>query len=362
VPDPGRALLLAASATYRLPLGLGSLLASRLLTLREKWRLAGLLARLGRLDTQRLNGVPLRDWLRQTAGAGNLAGLLEALFRVSTYANDPEALSAGSALEQLRLALAGNVWYLDGGWQTLIDGLRDRALSRGAEVRVGARASAVRRTEGGVRVYLADGEVLSARTVILAVGPRVACALLGLPPDAPLARWAAGGRLVRAACLDVALTRLPRPAQRFALGLDAPLYFSVHSAAARLAPEGVAVLHAMRYLGQGQDAPRAVERELEGLLDRVQPGWRAHLLARRFLPGMTVAHALPRADEGGLAGRPDVAVAGLPGVFVAGDWVGGRGMLADAAAASAEEAARCALTLLERPTAVAERSLSHARS
>ena len=63
------------------------------------------------------------------------------------------------------------------------------------------------------------------------------------------------------------------------------------------------------------------------------------MVERRFLPAMTVAHALPLAEEGGLAGRPGVTRAGAAGVFLAGDWVGPRGMLADAAAASAEEAA-----------------------
>ena len=76
---------------------------------------------------------------------------------------------------------------------------------------------------------------------------------------------------------------------------------------------------------------------------------------RRFLPGMTPAHALPRADEGGLAGRPGVTQSGVPNVLLAGDWVGPRGMLADASAASAEEAALHVLTTPARP----ERSVCH---
>ena len=45
---------------------------------------------------------------------------------------------------------------------------------------------------------------------------------------------------VRASCLDVGLVRLPRPENRFALGVDRPHYFSVHSATAALAPDGQA--------------------------------------------------------------------------------------------------------------------------
>ena len=50
-------------------------------------------------------------------------------------------------------------------------------------------------------------------------------------------------------------------------------------------------------------------------------------------------HALPTAETGGLSGRPAIAVAALPGVFLAGDWVGDEHLLAGAALASARQAA-----------------------
>jgi hypothetical protein len=59
---------------------------------------------------------------------------------------------------------------------------------------------------------------------------------------------------------------------------------------------------------------------------------------------MTVANDLPRAADGGLPGRVPVALA--ENIFLAGDWVGGEGMLADAAAASAAEAAQKVLARL----------------
>src|SRR5262247_542066 len=48
VPRPGRAMALAGASLAPLPLGPLSLAASRLLTLREKWRFARLLGRLAR--------------------------------------------------------------------------------------------------------------------------------------------------------------------------------------------------------------------------------------------------------------------------------------------------------------------------
>lgn len=358
VPDPGRARLLTDAAGYALPTGAVSLLLSRLLGVREKWRLARLLGTLRRIDTAPLDRVQLADWIRTTAGQGHLAAFVRALVRVSTYADDPGRMSAGAALAQLRLALEGNVWYLDGGWQTLVDGLRTRAAGYGAVVRTGARAVEVRPRDGGVAIRLAGGDAVLARTVILAVPPRAAVRLLGLPADDPLARWEQAAVPLKAACLDVVLGRLPRPAYRFALGLDRPLYFSVHSAAAHLAPVGVAVAHLMKYR-RGDEAASAAddEAELEGFLDRVQPGWRESVRVRRFLPGLTTANALPTAAGGGLAGRPGPVVEARPGVFLAGDWVGGRGMLADAAAASAEEAASLALRAIAR---VPARRTAHA--
>ena len=54
---------------------------------------------------------------------------------------------------------------------------------------------------------------------------------------------------VRLVCLDVALSSLPDEDALFALGVDRPLYFSVHSAYAKLAPNGGALIHIAKYLG-----------------------------------------------------------------------------------------------------------------
>ena len=99
-------------------------------------------------------------------------------------------MSAGAAIQQLKLALAGNVWYLDGGWQTLVDGLRDQGAKYGAEFRTGAAVRAVDRGDGAVVVHLASGEILRGRAAVLAVEPTTALDMLDLPAESPLARWA----------------------------------------------------------------------------------------------------------------------------------------------------------------------------
>ncbi|HEV8324571.1 MAG TPA: NAD(P)/FAD-dependent oxidoreductase, partial [Myxococcota bacterium] len=62
-------------------------------------------------------------------------------------------------------------------------------------------------------------------------------------------------------------------------------------------------------------------------------------VARRFLPHLVVSHALCTASAGGAAGRPGPAVPDVDGLCVAGDWVGAEGLLAEAALASARDAA-----------------------
>jgi hypothetical protein len=200
-------------------------------------------------------------------------------------------------------------------------------------------------------VRLASGTTLRAGHVVIAAGPAVAHALA--PESEALARAHALAVPVRAACLDLALTELPFPRRRFMLGIDEPLYVSVHSAYAALAPEGGAVVHAARYLAPDETGD---EGELERLVERLQPGFAKHVAIRRWLPSMTVTHAVVTAAQGGLAGRISPAVSDVAGLWVVGDWVGQEGMLADASLASAERAATEiieTMTGIERAPAIA---------
>ena len=318
-----------------LPAGALALLSSRLLTVGAKWELARVLGRLPRLDASAVDGLSLADWLRTNVRHQPVAELLRTFFRVATFADEPDRLSAGAAVGQLQRALQKNVLYLDGGWQTLVDGLARRAREAGVRIVTRADAAGLELEGGRVRgVRLASGDVWTAPFVLAALAPDAVAALAGLADDRRATRVP-----VRMATLDLGLGRLPRPERRAVFGLGRPLYFSVHSAVARLAREGTALVHAAYYLGDDRRPPAAIETELLHFVDTVQPGWRAHVIERRFVPELTVANALPLAAEGGLGGRPPVAVHERPGLFVAGDWVGPEGLLADAALASARAAA-----------------------
>jgi phytoene dehydrogenase-like protein len=261
------------------------------------------------------------------------------LVRLSTYTNAPGILSAGAAVRQLQLALSKNVMYVDGGWRSLVEGLQGTAERAGANVVCGARVRSVEIGAGGARITAMDGSTIDARAVVLAVPPAAAASMCGGPAGEILGRWASEMTSVRAACLDVGLSALPKSRNLFALGVDTPVYLSVHSALARLAEPGHALIHVAKYLPAGASGDaKAIERELETLLDLVQPGWREVLLERRFLPEMTVSYAAVEARTGAVRHGP--AVPGFEGLYVVGDWVGSRGMLLDASLASAESAAK----------------------
>lgn len=327
-PGVRGAYALDGERLHALPGGPLSLLTTGLFGAVEKLSAARALAGVRRLDPETWRGQPLSAWLEGASGHPRVRALLAAVVRVSTYVHAPEVLDAAAALGQLQRAFSGGVLYLDGGWQSLVDDLRAEAASAGVEIRTGVRADAVR-GEAGAMIIEARGQRLAADAVVLAVDPETAGAL---SPESAFEVTP-----VRAACLDLALRQPPRPRLRFAVGLEQPLYYSLHSAYARLAPEDGAVIHLARYLSPGERAGAEVREQLEAVLDRLQPGWRAVVVQARFAPQLVVQHALPRADRGGLGGRPVGMV--RPGLHLVGDWVGPEGMLADATLASARAAA-----------------------
>jgi phytoene dehydrogenase-like protein len=336
--SPSGALGRRRGRLHALPAGMVSLLSTGLLGLAEKLEFARFFAALPRRDWSALDAVELGAALeRELAHPGSRA-LVHALVRVSSYCHAPEVISAGAALAQLAASLHG-VMYLDGGWQALVAELRASALRAGVTILAGQSVRALEHDARVRGVVLADGSRVPAAAVILTGGPREVSELVDGGQHPELERHAKGSTTVRAACLDVALARLPQPRRLFALGIDEASYVSVHSAYATLAPEGAALIHAARYLRPDESLERAaLETELEGLVDALQPGWRDQLVAKKLLRELVVAHDVPRASAGGLAGRPGPAVGGIEGLFLAGDWIGPHGMLADAALASGKVA------------------------
>lgn len=345
VPSTAGAFAIRQGAKYALPTGPISLLTTGLFKFSARLEVARMLASMPKVDGLMVANITLREWVDSNLSDPSARDFFLAIFRLSTYVNAPDLMSAGVAIEQFKAALKSNVLYLDGGWQTIVDGLREAAVANGVAVETGAKVEKVERNaDGSARgVRLADGQILESQVVIIAASPSAAVSMVERRSETSLAKWAEQSIAARASCLDLALERLPNPKATFALGLDRPLYLSVHSAAARLAPEGSALIHLAKYLSpDDEQSLEAVERELEELMDDVQPGWRKVIVYRRFLPDMVAMNRIPLVSDGGTESRPGPEVEDVPGLYVAGDWVGSEGLLADASLASARQAARMA--------------------
>ena len=298
------------------------------------------------MDFSQLEGVTVQEWLDKNIHDTNDAEIIKAILRLNTYGNDPEIQSIGSALRQIYVSSrTGGVMYVDGGWQTLVDGLLTVAKNANARIVMDKKAISVKRTDSssGWQVLLSDKTQVSAKIVVIAAGPMDAYSLFD-EKERPeiLSKVAKAAKPVRLVCLDVALSSLPDKDALFALGIDRPLYFSVHSAYAKLAPESGALIHIAKYLGTSiAPKPREDQPELEELLDLMQPGWREVLVKKRPLPSMVVSNAVIAAAAGGLVGRPDVRIA--DNLYIVGDWVGKEGILSNASVASAKHAAQLIL-------------------
>ena len=370
----GKGVAFLGGDEHRFPGSFWSTLTTSLLPFGAKMQFVAMLLRLRRIDPAPFASITLRKWLDDHIADERLRQVMEAFFRLFTYADHAENVSASFALAQAKIALRG-AKYLHEGWQKLVDSMHNAAVSVGVNFVSSSRIVGVHHADGQVKsVELGglefdsdrmdtqsiaypelkpddvEGARIPASTVILAIDPTTAAELVD---DRNVTQSWTALRPVTAACLDVALRSLPNPKNLFAMGVDQPHYLSVHSAFAQIAPKGGALIHTVKYLKEqraiSDDYDRSAKRrggmsadeqELEGLLDRVQPGWRELVVHRRFLPAMTVANALPAPSMP----RPSHETP-IRGLYVAGDWVGSEGMLSDAALASARAAAKAILAV-----------------
>jgi phytoene dehydrogenase-like protein len=322
-----------------LPTDLTGIMRCAALPWRDKIGFTRAIQVLTRVDPGAFAGLSFDAAMDQLSFAQSTKTILRALARLTTYVAAPDHQCAKATIEQIKLSFS-SVKYLHGGWTQLIDQLSQNAQSDGVRIRTESRVESVDIYEGKVRVRLSSGEAMMADKIILATPPAEAKRILGeMAEPRGLNR---DDHPARAACLDLALEKLPRPDRSFVLGLDEPYYFSDHTAYADLAPEGGAVIHVAKYLaprlsnGATRDDASGLRRELEDFLSAVQPGWQQYVRYSRFLPRMPVADIWPEASSHGLNGRPQVFQPDLPNILLAGDWAGSEALLVDAACASGQ--------------------------
>lgn len=333
-PPNSNALAFWQGKFATLPLDLASLAMTSLFNAGEKLVLGKFLAELPHIKLDTLNEISFRDWLATKFQSETVIAYLLTLNRLGTYSNGPDVIAAGPALRQLQLGQQG-VTYLDGGWQSIVEGLR-RALPKPIDERVNAEVTVVGSAEGGGVSITADGATEVFDFVILALPPgRVAQIAPGALPDGLLEKLVE----CRMACLDICLRELPDQKKTYALGLDEPLYYSVHSATAKLADDGGAQIPLGFYLGPGETGGEMHLERMLNLLDKLQPGWQDLLVYKRYLPNMVASYSTASVALRGINGLPTPALQGSDRMFACGDWVGSGHLLSDASVASALSAA-----------------------
>jgi phytoene dehydrogenase-like protein len=342
---PKETFILDGGELRPFPTSPSQFLRTDLLGARDKMALVRFFAGLSRARPTDLAGTTLQEWLDEKVRRPRLRMLIYSLAYPLVYTSALDLVSAEVFVDKFQRALKHPVHYVDGGWQVLVDGLREVAERAGTRVVNGARVEAVEVEGGRARgVRLRDGSGVRASAVVLAVSPRDASKLVGGAEHQALRSVV--DRLVpaRVACLDVALGSLPSPGIPVVQDLGAPRFMTVQSLYSRVAPEGSALIYTFKQLDPRTPGdPREDERDLEDLLDAAQPGWRDVLIDRQYLPRIEAVGALPIAESGGFAGRPGPRVPGIVGLYLAGDWIGPEGFLVDASAASARSAARSVL-------------------
>lgn len=356
-PPPSPQYFIKHNVKYQQGASFFSILTAKLLGgIGSKIELIRFFASLRKMNFNEIQSVTMEEWLKKRIHHRDVFDLLITLCRIVTYADDPKIQSAGSTLSQLQMAISGGVIYLDGGWQTLVNGLKSEALKTKVRIYSGKRVSNIKEaiidssmaaetTMPLWKITVSDGSTILASTLIIAGSPTDVQGLLrDSKPD--LLSYSVGKKTsrtinpVRAACFDVALSTLPNPSIPVAVGIDSPFFLSVHSASAKLAPKGGALIHVMKYLGSTHESnPTTDKLELETFLDAIQPGWRNVVVRQRFLPVMVVYNAIVTAEQGGTLGRPDTKVPETENLYIVGDWIGSEGLLADASFASAKRAA-----------------------
>lgn len=312
----------------KMPVTPRALLTTKLLGVRAKLAAGRLFRVIGKGVASDAAGLSFDEWLERRRVPGDLRTYVQALAQLATYEARPGAMAAPAAIRQLHLALQG-VLYLDGGWQTLVDGLLGVGQTAGVRL-VAESATGIERDGADLVVATPAGAVVARSVVIASGGPELAARLAGRDPG-----WVEqAGPPVEAACLDIGVT--VAPSVELIVPGTSPLYFSVHSPTAALGPKDQFLISLLRYLEPGDVPSHEVLRsELEAHAARGGVG--TERVFDRFMASITVAWGRQLPDRS----RPRGDELGSEGIFVAGDWIG-ESLLADAALASGSTAGAAA--------------------
>jgi phytoene dehydrogenase-like protein len=254
-------------------------------------------------------GDSFRTWLSRHIDDLRLVEAVIGLMFIVTYDHDPGRLSAAFVHERLRRG-GQHVRYVQGGWARMIDGLAERAVGLGIELRRGARVKAVPDGPTVLATALPAARRLTGDPGLNWSGTRVALFDFGLGP-----------------ATSIGWFRL--------FDLDQRIYAARYSEVdPSLAPEGHHLIQIAAALEPGEPFTAALARVHE-LLDVTAPGWADDVRWKR---------AYELADETGAVDLPGTswhdrpAVLRSPTLALASDHSAAAGLLTEVAHNAARSA------------------------
>ncbi|HDX9630163.1 TPA: FAD-dependent oxidoreductase [Bacillus cereus] len=323
---------------FTIPTDFRSILATPLLSWAAKVQFSRLMIHLGNLNVGEVPKMSLTTWAEKEIKDPMVRNIFYALCRTTTYTFAPTMQLASSVLKQIQLSMKEGVFYVDGGWETIIKKLRDIANNLGVQFSANKHVLEIEHYEDKQRIHCFDDELFEVGTVIVTTPPKEACKIIKGAEGTSLYRWSEQSVPVTVAALDIGLRRLTNPTHQFALGLDQPIFFTNQSRAAKLSKDGAIAVSLIKYHNPVLKMNHIHEdkEQLESMMELLHPNWKREVVAQQYLPKITVVHDFPHIDR---VEKPGPNIPEMPGVCVAGDWAGHDEILADAAVASGKRAA-----------------------
>ncbi|HDR7795874.1 TPA: FAD-dependent oxidoreductase [Bacillus luti] len=332
---------------FSIPTDFRSILSTPLLSWSAKIQFSRLMIRLGNLNVREVSKMSLSTWAENEIKDPMVRNIFYALCRTTTYTFAPTIQLASSVLKQIQLSIKKGVFYVDGGWETIIKKLKDMANNVGVQFLANKHVLEIEHCEDKQRIQCFDEEVFEVGAVIVTTPPKEACKIIKDAEGTSLHRWNEQSLPVTVATLDIGLRRLPNPTHQFALGLDQPIFFTNQSRAAKLSEDGAIAVSLIKYHNPVLDINyfHDDKEQLENMMELLHPNWKREVVAKQYLPKITVVHDFSHIDR---IENPGPNIPEMPGIYVAGDWAGHDEILADAAVASGKRAALHILKQVER--------------
>lgn len=328
-------ILMEKDSIYTAPFRIKEILSTTYLTWHERKEWVSIMVRLNSIQSTTIHSLTFKQFVEQIVSSPKVQALLYLLARLSTYCHAPETVSAHVIVSHLQM-VNGGVLYLDYGWQSLIDELHNQAVLSGVTIRPQCKVRKISsREQGHFDIIVDNQEYLHSKYVIYTANPSDLLTILKLEKYKSFLQSIIP---VKGSTLDVALTNLPFPKRLLALGIDNPIYYSVHSKFATLSNDtNTVILHLFKYHQPNEHIdPQTINAELTNTLSKLQPGWKNALIAKRFIPNLVVNQRLPQVgDEKVIRELRNP----MHHFYLAGDWLSTSYMLAEAAVESGKKAA-----------------------